>query len=327
MSTGIGEVGAASVAVVVCTRNNRDIIEETLSAIAAQTVGRPQCTVVDGRSTDGTVEFIRARFPWVEVIVKDSDSGPAASRNIGIFAAKTPLVALVDSDVRLRPDWLERQLQYLAANPTVAIVGGLLVYAHDESTIDAAYGALNRLGIAWDEGRGEPVGSIAAPRRCVWVTTSAMVLRRAMALEIGGFDDRLFACNEDVDLGWRANLAGYGVACNPVAVAVHRPHSTINRSSMRARLTYLLWRNRFRSTLVNSEGCNVMSRVGALLALQLPAIVFQTERRATFSALVWNLRFISDTLSRRRTVQSVRRIPDRTLDALLDKRLRGPGWD
>jgi len=311
--------------VVVSTHNNRSIVGETLDAIAAQTIGRPACTVIDGCSSDGTVEHIRAAYPWTRVLVKEADSGPAASRNIGMRDAQTAYVALVDSDVRLRPDWLELQLAFLASNENVVVVGGLLVEHDDETRINMAYGALNRYGIAWDEQTSAAAVDAGPQRRCIWVATAAVLVRRDPALALGGFDERMFAFHEDVDFGWRANLFGYEVAFNPRAVAAHRAHATLHQSKIGSRATYMLWRNRLRSALINYELHNVLRYVGAYMALGLPILLLQPERKEKIASVLWNVRWISDTWRRRRFVQRGRRLPDRALRPLQDRRLRGPG--
>jgi GT2 family glycosyltransferase len=239
--------------------------------------------------------------------------------------ARCRYVGLVDSDVRLRPDWVEAQLAFLEANQDVAMVGGLLVEHDNEEVVNIAQGALNRFGIAWDDGKGAPVSQVGRQRRCIWVATAATMVRREAALALGGFDERMFAYHEDVDFGWRANLFGYGVAFNPDAVAVHRAHASMNRSSMGAHMTFLLWRNRLRSALVNYQLHNVLRYVGGYLALSLPILVLQPERTEKIAAILWNLRWFSDTLVRRRFVQNGRRVPDSALQVLFDPRLRGPG--
>jgi len=317
---------ACDVQVVVCTHNCRSFIGDTLEGIAAQTIGRPACTVIDGRSTDGTAEYVREAYAWARVVVKDVDSGPAASRNLGIREARTPYVALVDSDVRLRPDWLEKQLHFLTSNPGVAMVGGLLVEHGDEGRINMGHGALNYYGIAWDEQQGAAAAEAGPPRRCIWVATAAVLLRREPALALQGFDERMFAFHEDVDFGWRANLFGYQVAFNSRAVAVHRAHATLHRSRIGGRATFLLWRNRLRSALVNYELRNVVRFVGGYFMLGLPILLMRSERKEKIAAVLWNIRWFGDTLRRRRFVQRGRRVPDRALRPLQDIRLRGPGW-
>lgn len=314
----------ADVHYVVCTRNNVGIIGETLQAIAGQTTAVTRCSVIDGCSSDGTREFIGEHFPWVEVITKETDSGPAASRSIGLTLSKSDYVVLLDSDVRLQPEWTARQLDFLTQRPQAGMVGGKLVYEDAPDTLDVAYGGMNRLGIAWDAGRGEPAGNHARCHPCLWLSTSAIMLRRQTIGDVGDFDSTMFAYHEDVDYGWRANLAGWQVLYNPEACARHLGHATLGDRSVDPRITYLLWRNRLRSLLVNYQLHNLLT-YGLLHLLAVGyAIVTRKARREILRGLVWNVTHIKDTLRRRRDVQARRRLPDSALYPLLSSHLRGP---
>lgn len=317
-------MGDPRVHFVICTRNNRDIIGPTLQAISNQTLEGWRCTVVDGCSTDGTQELIQEEYPWAELIVKECDSGPAASRNIGLRHAQTPYVVLLDSDVRLRPEWTALQLRYLEDNPQVGMVGGILVYSDRPGVINVAYGGINRLGVAWDAGKGEPLRK-GSPRPCLWLSTSALMLRRGLVGQLGGFDESMFAFHEDVDFGWRSNLYGYPVVYNPNAVAVHQVHGTMNEASMGGHITHLLWRNRLRSLLINYQLHNVLLYGTAYLTLALLHLLVFRQRLEKLSALAWNVRMIGETWSMRRRVQDHRKVADRALWNLFAGGIRGPG--
>lgn len=311
---------------VVCTRNNRQVLAGTLGAIPRQGVDSYSCTVVDGRSTDGTPEFVRENYPFAEVIVKDVDSGPAASRNIGMSRGSAEWIVLVDSDVELCADWTEKQIAFMEKEG-VDIACGKLVYASDPGTLNAAYGAMNRFTVCWNGGVGRPAKSFQEPRPCLWAITAAMALRRSALEKTGGFDELMFAFYEDCDFGWRSNLYGLRVAFNPAAVALHRVHSTMNKGSMGARITHLVYRNRIRAGLVNYQLRNVFRYVGPYLVLAMVDLVIRNERKAKLSALLWNLRNLGDTLRRRREVQRKRTVSDRDLWVLFESGIRGPGYD
>src|SRR5690242_8733806 len=74
---------------VVCTWNNRDVIALTLECIAKQSIRDFTCTLVDGGSTDGTLDVVHNEFPWVRVVVKKENSGPAVSRNLGLAQGRS----------------------------------------------------------------------------------------------------------------------------------------------------------------------------------------------------------------------------------------------
>jgi GT2 family glycosyltransferase len=313
--------------VVICARNNRPVLGETLCGVAGLKGRRQSCIVVDGCSTDGSADFVRANFDWVEVVAKTTDDGPGASRNMGAARGCAPYVLFLDSDVTLAPDWAVAQIALLEERPGCAALAGKLLYADDPPRLNAAWGAMNRYGVAWGVGDGEPSGARSEPRRCLWNPTAALMVRRAAIDQIGGFDEPMFAFHEDSDFGWRANLCGFEVAYNPRAMAWHRAHSTMNRNSMGDHRAFLAYRNRLRSILINYEPLQLARYLPVHLALFTLQTLGRGPRGARLRSLWWNVGMLSDTLRRRRFVQSRRRVRDRDLWFLFEAGFRGPGYD
>jgi GT2 family glycosyltransferase len=313
--------------VVICTRNNAGILGATMDHVLRQTLAPARCTVVDGRSSDGTQELVRSAFPWAELIVKEKDDGPASSRNIGAHRGASEFILFLDSDVSLDPNWAEEQLRFLQENPDCAASCGCLLYASDPERIYAAYGAINRYGVAWEKGRGSPAGSFDKQQPCLWCATAAMMVRRAVFHEVGEFDAVMFAAHEDGDLGWRINLFGYSVYYNPAVTAKHEVHGTINLKTMTlSHITRLAYRNRFRSALINYEWPQILRYVLSHLCLFLGQTLYRGPRMARLRAVGWNILNIRDTLKRRRFVQAGRRRTDRDLWPLFEAGLAGPGY-
>jgi GT2 family glycosyltransferase len=315
----------AAVDFVVCTRNNRTIINDTLRAIERQTIGDFTCTLVDGCSTDGTVAFVREHFPWVSIVVKSADTGPADSRNVGLAAGRAPYVILVDSDVSLSPTWAETQVAFLESDRRIGLAGGKLVVAGSPDVLYGCVGLMNRFGVAWNGGEGAPVDAFATPRPCLWINTSAVIIRRAALADFGSFDAVMFAGHEDSDLGWRANLFGYRVVFNPNAVAAHGVHGTFNPLAVR-RLVYLIRRNRIRSVITNYELGSLVRYLLLYLVLAVGDGLMYAPRKEKLTALWWNVRQWGDTLNRRRWVQRRRVVRDRDLWPMFTGGLRGPGY-
>ena len=309
---------------IVCTYNNLDRIEATLAAIEAQTLPSTTCTVVDNRSTDGTPDLVRQRFPQVRVITKTVNSGPAGSRNIGAAAGRAPYIVFVDSDVVLPPDWAERQIAFLRARPNAGIACGKLLFSARRDTIQSAYGAINRIAVGWDGGTGVPADGLAQERRCIWTTTAALIVRREVMERIGGFDEVMFAYHEDLDFGWRASIAGYDVVYNPDARALHDLHGTMNGRTMGSGITFHLCKNRLRAALVNYETASAIRYVPVYLALTMLDML-RGEAYVKAKALAWNVKHLPGTLRRRRVVQKLRRVRDRELWPLFERGFRGPG--
>ena len=313
--------------VVICARNNVGILGATLDHVRHQTLAPVLCTVVDGRSTDGTPELVRNSYPWAEVVIKEKDDGPASSRNIGARQGGSEFILFLDSDVALDPCWAEEQVAFLRRDPDCAASCGRLVYAKDPGRTYATSGALNRYGVAWEHGRGATAASFDQPSRCLWCATAAMLMRRNVFQEIGGFDEVMFAIHEDADIGWRMNLFGYSVYYNPAATAKHEVHGTINLSTMTSpRIARLAFRNRFRSMLMNYEWPQLIRYFAVHLVLFLGQTLYRQPRKARLQALGWNILNLRDTWRRRRFVQAGRRRRDRDLWPLFEPGLSGPGY-
>jgi GT2 family glycosyltransferase len=311
---------------VVSTRNNRAIIGPTLEAIARQTVERFTCTVVDGCSTDGTPQLVRERFPWVRVVVKESDTGPSNSRNIGFRQGSAEYAAFVDSDIVLDPRWAEQQIALLNSDRGIALAGGKLLHSEKPGMLYAAYGVMSRYGMGWDGGRAQPAAAFDKTRQCLWVNSSAMAVRRSALDQTGGFDDAMFLGCEDSDLGWRANILGWKVMFNPAASAVHKIHGTLDPATMSRRLVFLIWKNRLRSALVNYSAGSLWRYTSVFLAFSVADAFVRAPRKEKLEALHWNLTNLRDTWSRRKWVQSRRQVADRALWPLFRHGLRGPGY-
>lgn len=178
----------------------------------------PRATwLVDNASGDGTVAAVRRRFPAVRVIEMPSNAGFGAAVNVGVRAGSGDAVVLVNDDVELESGALAALLRPFE-DPSVGMVAGL--------TTLPATGLVDGFGIELDvtlapynRMRGEAVG--AADGVLLGPSGGLAAYRRTAFERAGGFDERLFAYGEDVDLALRLRLAGWRAAAAADARGVH----------------------------------------------------------------------------------------------------------
>ena len=207
-------------AVVIPNWNGREWLAPCLDSIEGQTLAAAEVIVVDNGSSDGSLELLAER--GVRTIELGRNTGFAFAANRGIEAAGAGLVALVNTDVVLAPDWLERLVAALDADPGAASVACKMVDLRDPGVIWDAGDFLRRDGAAEQRGRGEPDdGRFDDPGEAGAPCAGAALYRREPVLAAGGFDERFFAFLEDVDLGVRLRLAGWTCRYEPAAVARH----------------------------------------------------------------------------------------------------------
>jgi GT2 family glycosyltransferase len=213
--------GPLTVSVVLPNWNGRRWLPACLASIAAQALAPEEIIVVDNGSSDGSLEYLAAEHPEVRVLALDSNTGFAHAANRGIAAATGELVALLNTDIELEPDWLARMVAALRGRPDAASAACKMLWLGDRREIYDAGDILRRDGACEQRGRFLPDdGAYDAPGEVFGACAGAALYRRAAVLDCGGFDERYFAYLEDVDLALRLRLAGWGCAYVP-AVALH----------------------------------------------------------------------------------------------------------
>jgi GT2 family glycosyltransferase len=218
----VDTVAAVDVAVVIPNFNGERWLPDVLESVAAQTLAPAEVVVVDDGSTDGSLALLAARHPDVRVLALGANGGFARAANAGVAAVTAEAVALVNTDVQLAPDWVERALAALESAPAAASVATKLVDLADPSLLYDAGDVLRRDGACEQRGRFERDGGrYDAPGEVFSACAGAALYRRSALLAAGGFEERFGTYLEDVDLGLRLRLAGWTCRWEPRAVARH----------------------------------------------------------------------------------------------------------
>ncbi|HEU4975918.1 MAG TPA: glycosyltransferase [Baekduia sp.] len=204
------------VALVVPNRDGRRWLPALVAAVRAQTRPPDRFLVVDDGSRDDSVAWLRER--GVEVLERGASGGFAAAVNAGIAATgDCDAVALVNTDVELAPDWLERMAAALEGAPGAGSVACKMVRLDDPAVIDDAGDALRRDGACEQRGRGRrDDGRFDRPGEVWGACAGAALYRRAALKQAGGFDERYGMYLEDVDLALRLRLTGWTCRYEPV---------------------------------------------------------------------------------------------------------------
>jgi GT2 family glycosyltransferase len=214
----------SDVAVVIVTRNRREIVLATLSQLIALDE-RPAVLVVDNGSRDGTAAAVRERFPAVGVLALRSDRG-AAARNAGLRAVDAPYVAFCDDDSWWAPGALGRAAAALDRAPRVAVLAARVLVGRREK-LDPVCALMARSPLPADAG-------LPGPRVLGFVACGAVV-RRDAVLAVGGFDARYGIGGEEWRLALDLARAGWALAYAPDVVAHHHPPASGPRRRRRAR--------------------------------------------------------------------------------------------
>jgi GT2 family glycosyltransferase len=219
-----------SVTLVVLNWNGKRHLAACLESLIAldYTKSKLELILCDNGSSDGSTDFVRQRFPTVKVLALDRNYGFAEGNNRAASAATGEWVGFLNNDMWVEPSWLDGLLAPLTEKPQLVCLASR-IKNWDGSALDFIGGGVSFHGHGFQVDHGEASSIRDKPRRLLFACGGAMLIRRDLFLEVGGFDPDFFAFFEDVDLGWRLNLLGYDVWYTPTATAFHRHHSTAHR--------------------------------------------------------------------------------------------------
>ena len=216
--------------VVVVTWHSGERVLACLDRLEAQEPPH-QTWVIDNASGDGTVELVRTRHPEVKVLELERNVGFGAAVNAGAARGSGEAIVLVNDDVELEPGALAALLARLA-DPEVGMVAGLTTFPGSGLVdgfgieADVTLAAYNRLRKRLPS---QPSGVLLGP------SGGLAAYRRSAFEQAGGFDERLFAYGEDVDLALRLRALGWRAAEAPGARGVHLGGASVGRDSPRQR--------------------------------------------------------------------------------------------
>jgi N-acetylglucosaminyl-diphospho-decaprenol L-rhamnosyltransferase len=221
---------AASIDVVVPVHDHYPLTFACLEHLASQTVPH-RVIVVDDGSADGTPALLRQEWPAVTVIELGANHGYTAAVNRGVSAGDGEYVVLLNNDVELRPDCLERLISPMRENAEVGAVASLML-APGERTIDSMGVTADATLAGFARLQGHPAGDARQlSPKLVGPEGTAGAYRRSAWEQVGGLDERIRAYMEILDLALRLHTAGWQTAAAPDAIGVHLGSSTYGRRS------------------------------------------------------------------------------------------------
>ena len=237
------------VSVVVPNYNGIAFVEACLRTLLAD-APKADILLVDNGSTDGSRELVEECFPEVRVIALDRNYGFCRAANEGMRAATSPYVILLNNDTEVLPGFTRALVSALQMNPTAFSAGAKMILLHDQEKIDDAGNFYCALGWAFARGKDKPVEYYEKPDEIFAACGGAVIYRKAALERIGYLDEAHFAYLEDIDLGWRAKIAGWKNLYVPSAKVLHVGSGTSGSryNAFKVRLSsrnsvYLAWKN------------------------------------------------------------------------------------
>ena len=315
------------VSIVITNFNNSQYLKSCLLSLGSVDYPREnmEIIVVDDASSDSSVDMVRRMFPSVKIICNKTTKGPAESKNIGAKLAKFGLIAFLDNDVEVEKTWLMPLVGIIDNNKKIAICCSKVLFLEDRKQINSAGGVVNIYGDGWGRGIFEQdTCQYDGEEKVFYGCSAAMLTRKDIIDEVGYFDKDYFYLYEDLDYGWRVNLAGYRAAYVPESVAYHKFGATMKRGTFSVR--YFTERNRIQTILKNYDTKTLVKILPGFLKIRAYKTVntLDSAKKMRLSCFIsfllawlWNIANLPKTLKKRNAVQTARKISDEEIFNLM----------
>lgn len=293
---------------------SRETIGRCLAALEAQTLRPREVILLENGSPDGE-RLDAADLPdWVRFIENAENRGFAGGNNQLAALAQSDWIVLLNPDAFAHPDWVERLMAATIEHPGFDLFGSTQYAADAAGILDGVGDVYHAAGLAYRAGYGRDV-SIRPPTGEVFGPCgAALLIRRNLFDALGGFDERFFCYNEDVDLAYRARLNGHRAMQLQDAAVDHLGYASSGRRSDFA--TYHGVRNRLWVFLKNTPGWLffLLAPVHAVMTILLWLSAARFGHFTLFGkALRDALRAWPDIMETRRQIQAARAVTPRAI--------------
>jgi GT2 family glycosyltransferase len=291
-----------------------------LNALRAQTYPSLEIIVADNASEDNTLDLLAAQYPEVHVVALPENRGFTGACNAGMEVAKGDYVSLLNNDTEVDPGWVAAVVEAFDRHPEAGLVASKMLLFDERDRFHTAGdlyrvdGRLVNRGV-WERDEGQYDQEEYVFSAC----GGSAAYRRRMLNEIGLLDDDFFFSCEDMDLAWRAQLAGYRCIYAPNAVVYHRLAATgggVTASYYDGRNTIWILIKDYPAALWRKHALKIL-RAQFSLAWEALRAWRGAAARARLRGMAAGLLGLPKMLRKRRRIQRHRRVLMSYLESLL----------
>lgn len=218
---------SAVFSVVIPNWNGKHFLQVCLDALLAQTYAPIEIIIADNASMDGSQAFIKAHYPSVVLLELPENRGFTGACNAGMQTATGDVIALLNNDTEVDKHWAEAVMRVFATHPQVGIVASKMLLFSQRDTFHTVGDGFTTDGRAFNRGVWQKdVGQYEQEEWVFSACGGSSAYRKTMLDEIGLLDDDYFFLLEDMDLGWRAQLANWRTLYTPHAIVYHHLSAT-----------------------------------------------------------------------------------------------------
>lgn len=312
------EAGKDKVSIIVVNWNGEKFLQDCLQALSRQSYESRETILVDNGSTDASVRYVTELFPDVRIIELRENTGFTGGNAAGLKAAAGKFIALVNNDTRADERWLENLLEPMLQDPKIGICASKVIIEGTDC-IDSAGDGITSAAVGFNRGHRAESSRYRSSEPVFAACAAAALYRRKMIDEIGFLDNDFFLYDEDVDLSFRAQLAGWKCVYVADAVVRHRGNAT----SIRLSDTHVYYHTRnLEFVWIKNMPAGLMLRFAHhKLVQEIGSFFYLCVRHGKWKAYLRGkrdaLRMLPAMWQKRRAIQRQRRVPNFYLRSLM----------
>jgi len=222
--------GKLMVSIIIPHWNGVETLSECLDSLKLSTYKNFEIIVADNASTDGSQNWLQKNHPDVILLEHSINFGYAGGCNRGASAARGSILLFLNNDTIQSPEWLEPLVKRIESDSSIAALQPKILNYYDRELFDYAGGSGGHMDLfCFPFARGrlfsdqeKDVGQYDKAEPCFWASGTAIMVRRKIFEQVGGFDEIFFAHMEEIDLCWRLQSLGHEVWVEPESIVYHK---------------------------------------------------------------------------------------------------------
>ena len=212
--------------IVIPNLNGKKFLKNCLDSLMDQSRQDFSIIFIDNGSEDGSAEYVESHYPEVKVCRNEKNMGFCRAVNQGILMSRTPYVILLNNDTVCESSFVEELIGAIEKREDAFACAPMMLQMSDPERMDDGGDYYCALGWAYAYGKGKEARNYVKEREIFSACAGASIYRRKIFDEIGLFDEVHFAYLEDIDIAYRARIAGYRNYYIPSARVRHAGSAT-----------------------------------------------------------------------------------------------------